>query len=196
MVETAVTAVSTVAVCDDPPAVAVLAQEAGSVDNLDGALLVPLLVVELLAPALQPRLSQPIHPVAAPADRRAPHAAQVFASLVAEEVCVVVLVLRLYGGVDARLAVRLGDASGQGLEVDGGVALDVVVLHVHPVVLVNRLSSHEEDGSVDDVRVREADFDGVFLVSDPVDLDGDDFVGEDDVSVGMEDHLETEGGRA
>ena len=69
--------------------------------------------------------------------------AQVFASLVAEEVGVVVLVLGLDRGVDARLAVRLGDASGQGLEVDGGVALDVVVLHVHPVVLVNRLSSHD-----------------------------------------------------
>ena len=59
-----------------------------------------------------------------------------------------------------------------------------------------RLSRLTEDGSVDDVRVREADFDGVLLVSDPVDLDGDDFVGEDDVSVGVEDHLETEGGRA
>ena len=57
------------------------------------------------------------------------------------------------------------------------------------------LSQLTEDGSVDDVCVREADLDGVLLVSDPVDLDGDDFVGEDNVSVGMEDHLETEGGR-
>ena len=73
MVETAVTAIS-VSVCDDLPPVPVLAQEAGGVDNLDGALLVPLLVVELLAPALQPRLSQPVHPVAAAADRWAPHA--------------------------------------------------------------------------------------------------------------------------
>ena len=74
MVETAVAAISAAAVCDDPPPVAVLAQKAGRVDNLDGALLVPLLVVELVATALQPRLPQPVHPVAAPADRWAPHA--------------------------------------------------------------------------------------------------------------------------
>ena len=66
MVETAV--IVTVCDVDPPPPVSILAQEGGGVDNLDGALLVPLLVVELLAPALQPRLPQPVHPVAATPD--------------------------------------------------------------------------------------------------------------------------------
>lgn len=49
-----------------------------------------------------------------------------------------------------------------------------------------------EDGSVDDVRVGEADFDGVVLVLDVHDVKRNRLVGEDDVAGVVENHLEGE----
>ncbi len=54
----------------------------------------------------------------------------------------------------------------------------------------SRFSWLTEDRSVDDIRIRESDLDGMFLVGDVADLDWQLFVREQDVAVRVQNRLQ------
>ena len=85
---------------------------------------------------LQPLLPVPVRPVRAAGERAAPAALQLVRRVL--EAFVGGLIVTIVGARgQAAVAVGVGVAGRQGLEQDGGLVRDGLVLHAQPMVLVN-----------------------------------------------------------
>ena len=93
--------------------------------------------IEVVALVLQPLLSVPVSPVRTPTEGGTPPTLQCSGHGLGVRRLVV---LHVRAG-HAALAVRVGVAGRQGVEQDGGLVLDCLVLQRDPVVLVDGLPS-------------------------------------------------------
>ena len=91
-----------------------------------------------VALVLQPLLPVPVSPIRAPTQRLTPATLQ-FLTCPRLQSIVVMFIIVVVVAEQTRVAVRVGVAGGQGLEDDGGLVGDHLLLHAHPVVFVNSL---------------------------------------------------------
>jgi len=74
---------------------------------------------------------------------------------------------------DTGFTVRQSDAGGKSGKVDGCIVADVFLLEVSPMVFIDGFSSDEKDCPINDIGIRDSNFDRVLRVRNVSDGQGD-----------------------